>query len=62
MLEDLFKNNKLEYIHINTKRYNNVVRTITISCNIEKLRYFYIEKYDRVDITLDISKEYPKKL
>ena len=36
---------------------------MTISYNIENLRYFYIENgTDRVEITLDISQEYPKKL
>ena len=63
MLEDLFKNNKLEYIHISTDNQKNIVKLMTISFNIENLRFFYINNGEnRVDITLDISQEYPKKL
>ena len=36
---------------------------MTISHNIKNLRYFYVNsKYGRVEITLDIAHEYPKKL
>ena len=59
MLEDLFKNNKLEYIDI--YKGNNIVKSMTISTNIQNLRFFYIDNNnDRLDITLDISTEYPK--
>ena len=63
MLEYLCKNNKLEYIHIATDNQKNIVKLMTISFNIQNLRFFYINNYKvRVDITLDISQEYPKKL
>ena len=60
MLEDLFKNNKLEYVHI--YRGDNIVKSMIISFNIQNLRYLYIDIYNEVDITLDITNEYPKKL
>ena len=61
MLEDLFKNNKLEYIYIATDNQKNIVKSMTISSNIQNLRFFYIDNdKDIVDITLDISHEYPK--
>ena len=61
MLEDLFKNNNLEYFHIVTYNNKNIIKSISISTNIEKLRYFYIKnKSSRIDITLDITEEYPK--
>ena len=56
MLEDLFKTNILEYIHIGTNKNNNMVKPMTMSYNIEKLRYFYFHTENaRVDITLNIS-------
>ena len=57
MLEDMFKNNKLEYVNIRTNNNNNnIVKSMTISKNILNLRYFYIDNdKDRVVITLDIS-------
>ena len=55
MLEDIFKNNKLEYIYINTYTDKNIVKTMTISSNIDNIRYFYVYNYGRVEITLDIS-------
>ena len=59
MLEDLFKNNKLEYVDI--YKGNNIVKSMTISSNIQNLRFFNIDNNkDREDITLDISHEYPK--
>ena len=49
------KNNKLEYIHIYREIDYNIVKTMTISHNIENLRYIYVYIYDgRVDISLDI--------
>ena len=64
MLEELFKNNKLEYVHINKYMYGeNIVKSMTISFNIQNLRFFCINNGEnRVNITLDISHEYPKKL
>ena len=60
MLEDLFKNNKLEYVHID--RGDNIVKSMTLSSNIENLRYLYIDYNVRIYIILDISLEYPQKL
>ena len=60
MIEDLFKNNKLEYVDI--YKGNNIVKSMTISSNIQNLRFFYIDNKYREDITLDISHEYPQKL
>ena len=62
MLNDLFVNNKLEYIYIFAYNSKDIVKSMTISTSIENLRYLYIENYDRVDITLDISQKYPTKL
>ena len=60
MLEDLFKNNKLEYVNISTNNQKNIVKLMTISFNIYNLRFFYINNDEViVDITLDISTEYP---
>ena len=39
-----------------------MVKSMTISFNIENLRFFYIDNKYREDITLDISHEYPQKL
>ena len=51
MLEYLTMNNKFEFVHIYTKRYNNVLKTMKILSSIEDLRYFCIyDHYDRVDI------------
>ena len=61
MLEDLFKNNKLEYVDI--YKGNNIVKSMTISTNIQNLRFFQINNGENmVNITLDITNEYPKKL
>ena len=55
IIKDLFKNNKIEYIHIRTNN-NNIIKPMTLSRNIENLRYFYVNNgKNRVDITLDIS-------
>ena len=61
MLEDLFKNNKLEYIDI----YNgqNIVKEMIISNTIKYVSYLYVDNgRNRVNITLDITNEYPAKL
>ena len=55
MLEDFLKNNKLEYIYINTYKDKNIVKTMTISSNIDNIRYFYVYNNDRAEIILDIS-------
>ena len=62
MLEDLLQNNKLEYINIDTYRSINIIKAMTISTNIQNMRYFFIDNSSRLDITLDISNEYPNKL
>ena len=63
MLEDLFSNNQLEYVHIKTWINANMVRPTTFSYNIKNLRYFYIDNAEgRVDIILDIQYAYPNKL
>lgn len=55
MMEDLFKNNKFVYIHIKTHEYANIIESMTISLNIENLRYLYVDNdYKRLDITLDV--------
>ena len=60
MLEDILKNNKLEYIHIDTYDNKNIVKSIAKSTNIEKLRYFYVvNESARIYITPDITKKYP---
>ena len=56
MLEDIMNNNKLEYIHINTRNEYNILKPMTLSHNIMNLKYFYVNySRDRVVITLDIS-------
>ena len=63
MIEDLFKNNKLEFVNIVTKSNENNVKHMELSSNIYYLKYFYVDSnYKRVDITLDISIEHPKNL
>ena len=62
MLEDLLQNNKLEYINIDTYRSINIIKAMTISTNIQNMRYFFIDNSSRLYITLDISNEYPNKL
>ena len=55
MLEELFKHNKLEYVHIWTEKDKNIILNITINKNIENLRYLSIEIKDiRYEVTLDI--------
>ena len=61
MLEDLFKNNKLEYVYLSFS--TNIIEPMTISSNIENRRYFYVNtEFDRVEIALNITKEYPRML
>ena len=56
MLEELFKKNKLEYVHINTERGKNIIFDMTLHKNIKNLRYFNIDTADiRYEVTLDIS-------
>ena len=55
MLEDLMNNNKLEYVDIYAWKDYNIVKSMTLSHNIENLRYFDVYRRDRVVITLDIS-------
>ena len=56
MLEELFKQNKLEYVHIWTKKDKNIILDMILNNNIEDLRYFYVYIYDmRYEITLDVS-------
>ena len=43
LIEDLFKNNKLEYIYVhNWKSNTNIVKSMALSHNIENLRYMDI--------------------
>ena len=56
MLEELFKLNKLESVHIQIERGKNIILDMSLNKNIENLRYFYTYiKYIRYDVTLDIS-------
>ena len=56
MLEELFKQNKLEYVHINTRKYKNIILDMTLNDNIENLRYFNIDTDDiKYEVILDIS-------
>ena len=55
MLEELFKQNKLEYVHILTEKGKNVILDMALNKNIENLRYFYINiEYIRYEVTLNI--------
>ena len=43
-LQDLFENNKLEYVHvINWREDSNIVKSFVIRDNIENLRYMYVD-------------------
>ena len=56
MLEELFKQNKLEYVHILTEKGKNIIFIMVLNKNIENLRYFYVYIYNiRYEVTLDIS-------
>ena len=61
LFEELFKNNKLEYIHVYTLYADrNIVKSMVLSNNIANLRYMYIYQGEvKYDIKLDISNEYP---
>ena len=55
MLEELFKHNKLEYVHILTEKGKNIIFIMLLNKNIENLRYFYVYLDDiRYEVTLDI--------
>lgn len=63
MLYDIFKSNKLEYVHINSFNGHDIVKSATLQHNIENIRYLYVyNNGNRIDITLDIFYEYPMKL
>ena len=63
MLEELFKKNKLEYVHIETNKYKNIILNMTLNKNIENLRYFNIDtKSTRYEITLDVTQRFPNNL
>ena len=56
MLEELFKQNKLEYVHILTEKGKYIILDVILKENIENLRYFNIYIYDiRYEVTLDVS-------
>ena len=56
MLEELFKQNRLQYVHILTEKGKNVILDMTLNKNIENLRYLSIEIKDiRYEVTLNIS-------
>ena len=64
LIEDLFKNNKLEYVCVHDWNSNsNIVKSIALSHNIANLRYMDIDQRKaRYDIKLNISSEYPEHL
>ena len=56
MIEELFKQNKLEYVHVKKKLWNNIILNMTLNKNIENLRYLNIDTHAmRYEVTLDIS-------
>lgn len=60
MIEDLFKNNKLE--HVQVTRGTNIIASITLSDNIENLMFFQCIDANSYKITLDMEKFYPENL
>ena len=63
MLADLFINNKLEYLFIDTESDKKIVADMTINNNLVNLRYINVfTLYKRATICLDISNEYPDHL
>ena len=55
MLEELFKQNKLEYVHIETRKDKNIILDIILNRNIENLRYLNLDSGNmRYDVTLDL--------
>ena len=56
MLEELFKQNKLEYVHIETEKGRSVIFNVTLNTNIDNLRYLNINIYKaRYEIEIDVS-------
>ena len=56
MLYDLFRQKKLEYIHVETRKRHNLISYMIIDKNLDKLRYLNINTTDmRYDVTLDVS-------
>ena len=64
LLEDLFKNNKLEYINVrNDIPDSNIVKSMVLLHNIANLRFMYIsQEKAKYDIKLNISNEYPEHI
>ena len=63
MLEDLFKNNKLQYVYVSTELDKNIISDMVLNRNIENLSYFDVDvKCMRYEVVLDISDYYPEKL
>ena len=54
--QDLFRNNKLEYVYVYiNKSDSNVVGSIPVSCNTEMLRLIVVKSKKKVSIKFDIS-------
>ena len=64
MLQTLFNSNKLQYVYIKKEeKGRNVAGSMTISTNIEHLRYLSIDNAaEPLKVVLDISTCYPVKL
>ena len=55
MIEELFNQNKLEYVHAKTSYGKNIILNMTLNKNIENLRYININiDYMRYEVTLDV--------
>ena len=64
LIEELFKKNKLEYIHVfNWNSNTNIVKSMTLSYNIANLRYMQVYQHSvKCDIKFNVSNEYPQHL
>ena len=62
MIEDLMKNNKLEYVNIEHNINDEFPSETKLSTNILNLEYFELNTVSRKFVVLDISQEYPEKL
>lgn len=64
MLQNLFNNNKLEYVYvINEDSSSNIVSSFIIRENIETLKFMYVHYYEGVyAIKLNVSQTTPGNL
>ena len=61
MLQYILLKNKLEFIHVQTEELHNIVKPMTLSNNIEKLRFLFVDSASvRTEVALDVTQLFPK--